>query len=528
MSQTKHVALHPEVSALKELCEKTFAALKEKSQSDWYPSLWLERRDRKSVSVNPKQNSYSGTNEIGLVLRLYNGVTLFEEATDVVNEETARKAVEHLVAKAEAASIESAELRPYQAPTWQERLSANLEPLIKTQVPADVTPTTWVHFSNQVVKDMFSSKEEAMNFAKDNYQKLLAHQEGLEESHPAKQPDYQMVMLNLQRDDFVFMDEQVRMSQSLLRNRVVATALKGGDQGLFLGGGVGGLETMELSSAQIAKVYEDLAMMLNADKLNPGRYKVLMAPAITGVFAHEAFGHSQEADTWARNRSKARELYESQEKVGNEHATILNNPAIYKNGEDNFAAWGSYFFDEEGWLAQEQYLVKEGRLQPPMTNFTSALRLGVPRTANGKREKWSHAIYSRQTNTYFSAGTSTYQELLDQIDYGFLARSCNGGMEDPKGMGIQVGMAFLEEIKDGKLTGKTFKAPNGGAVQLTGYVPDYLNNIVGKSKISAFSSEPDADTHPWNEVGGCGKYHKELVNAGCGGTYLLVDDCLLG
>ncbi|MBK7842313.1 MAG: hypothetical protein IPJ71_01255 [Bdellovibrionales bacterium] len=113
------------------------------------------------------------------------------------------------------------------------------------------------------------------------------------------------------------------------------------------------------------------------------------------------------------------------------------------------------------------------------------------------------------------------------VDYGFFADLAFGGMEDPKGMGIQVGMAYVEEIKDGVLTGRTFKAPNGGAIQMTGYVPDYLGSIIAKSKIDAHREEVDESQHPWNEVGGCGKYHKEYVAAGCGGPYMLVDKVLL-
>ena len=205
----------------------------------------------------------------------------------------------------------------------------------------------------------------------------------------------------------------------------------------------------------------------------------------------------------------------------------INNPAVYANGEEPFAACGSYYFDEEGWLASKHSLVEEGWLQHPMTNLTSALRLNVPRTANGKRESWMNAIYSRQTNTYFTPGKATFQEMLAKVDYGFLASTCRGGMEDPKGMGIQVGIGFLEEIKDGKLTGRTFKGPNGGAVQMTGYVPDYLNAILEKTKIEAFEPGTDSAVEPRNIVGGCGKYHKESVVAGCGGTYMLVDNVLL-
>jgi hypothetical protein len=101
-------------------------------------------------------------------------------------------------------------------------------------------------------------------------------------------------------------------------------------------------------------------------------------------------------------------------------------------------------------------------------------------------------------------------------------------MEDPKGMGIQVGISFLEEVRGGKTTGKLFRGPAGGDIQLTGYTPDVLHSIVAKSKIEFDSSTPDQARHPYNDVGGCGKYHKEFVFAGCGGPYLLLDQVILG
>jgi TldD protein len=255
---------------------------------------------------------------------------------------------------------------------------------------------------------------------------------------------------------------------------------------------------------------------------------VLFGPVLTGVLAHEAFGHSQEADTCARGRSKAWELHKSGASVGNEHATILNNPAIFDNGGENYAAWGSYFFDEEGWLAREQVLLDKGTLKAPMTNLTSALRLGIPRTANGKRETWANGVYTRQTNTYFSPGTSTLPELMEQLQDGFVALHPAGGMEDPKGMGIQVGISFLEEVQGGRRTGRVFKGPAGGDIQMTGYTPDVLNSIVAKSKIEYDKPGPDHSRHPFNDAGGCGKYHKEFVFAGCGGPYVLLEGVTLG
>jgi predicted Zn-dependent protease len=101
-------------------------------------------------------------------------------------------------------------------------------------------------------------------------------------------------------------------------------------------------------------------------------------------------------------------------------------------------------------------------------------------------------------------------------------------MEDPKGMGIQVGLAYLQEVKNGKPTGRVFKGPAGGDIQMTGYTPDVLNSIVAKSKVEAETSTPDEARFPFNDPGGCGKYHKEFVFAGCGGPYVLLDQVILG
>jgi TldD protein len=118
--------------------------------------------------------------------------------------------------------------------------------------------------------------------------------------------------------------------------------------------------------------------------------------------------------------------------------------------------------------------------------------------------------------------------MIAMIDDGFFATNAAGGMEDPKGMGIQVGIQYLKEVKNGKFTGRIFKGPAGGDIQLTGYVPDVLNSILAKSKIEFDSDAPDTAKHPVNDCGGCGKYHKELVFAGCGGTYMLLDQMTLG
>lgn len=496
--------------------------------SRWYASVLVERRQKEEYKVNLKGQTKQDSIEMGAVLRIYDGYTLFEQASDALDSAALEKAAEQLLARVNGATIKRGTLRPYEPAPWAERLQQELDPEIRTQIPANVEASTEVHFGTRITTPLWSQNQLAMEHAKQNLTNLKRAANELTVEDKARNPDFLQVAMTLNTEDYLFVDRSVNLSQTILRNRMVLVVMKSGEYGVDIVGGIGGAETVSPTEENIRTPFESLGKMLGSSRLQPGRYKVLMGPDVTGVFAHEAFGHSQEGDTCARGRSKAWDLYHSKESVGNEHATIMNNPAIFENAAFPYGAWGSYFFDEEGWLASSQCLVEKGVLQAPMTNLTSAIRLGIPRTANGKRESWSHGVYTRQTNTYFSAGESTLASMLSAVDYGFLAMNAAGGMEDPKGMGIQVGIQYLEEIKDGKLTGRVFRGPSGGAVQMTGYTPDYLNSILMKSKIDAESDAADTSKFPENKVGGCGKYHKELVNAGCGGPYLLIDQVLLG
>ena len=410
--------------------------------------------------------------------------------------------------------------------TWSERLGTTLESEITTQIPMGVNAKTEVHFGVRFDKDPRLSTQACFDRLKGIISRC--QELGTQEGFAPKELTYLMARQSFSQEESIFIDRESNLSQTLFRVALTIIAMSGADRTVLRNGGLGGLESVAFEDSELVEMLRDLKSLKTADKLQPGKYRVLFGPVLTGVLAHEAFGHSQEGDTCARGRSKAWDLHKSGVVVGNEHATILNNPAIFENGGENYAAWGSYFFDEEGWLAQEQILLDRGVLKAPMTNLTSAIRLGIPRTANGKRESWANGVYTRQTNTYFSPGDRTLDQLMGDLGDGFLAVHPAGGMEDPKGMGIQVGISYLQEVRGGKLTGRVFKGPAGGDIQMTGYTPDVLNQIVAKSKIEYNSSAADKAKHPFNDAGGCGKYHKEFVFAGCGGPYVLLDQVILG
>ena len=522
----KRAPFSPELQELRTQLPQLIEILEAKPE--WYGSIYFERKSAKTYVANLKQTQVSDQVTMGAVLRIYDGFTLYENATDDLEFEALKKSATEFARRVAAAkSPLGVSLRPYHPATWSDRLQAKLENEITSQIPKTVTAKTPVHFGIKFEKDPCA--DSAADYLS-RLKSIVDRCKTLAPSHGIQTADltYVLARQGVSVEESLFIDRETNMSQTLYRIALTVITMSGSDRTFIRLGGLGGLEAAEVKDEDFHELLRNLNSVREAEKLTPGKYRVIFGPVVTGVLAHEAFGHAQEADTCARGRSKAWELHKTGESVGNEHATILNNPAVFDNGGDGYAAWGSYFFDEEGWLAQEQVLLDKGVLKPPMTNLTSALRLGVPRTANGKRESWANGVYTRQTNTYFSPGDKTVDELIRDLGDGFLALHPAGGMEDPKGMGIQVGISYLQEIKSGKFTGKVFKGPAGGDIQMTGYTPDILNSIIAKSKIQAETHNQDRAKHPFNDAGGCGKYHKEFVYAGCGGPYLLLDHVTLG
>ena len=165
---------------------------------------------------------------------------------------------------------------------------------------------------------------------------------------------------------------------------------------------------------------------------------------------------------------------------------------------------GSFFFDHEGQRASRTQIIKQGVLTSPMTDLVSATKLGIPRSANGRRESVQRKAYTRMTNTIFGPGTSKQDDMVASLENGLLVRHARNGMEDPKGWGIQCEAYLAEEIRGGKKTGRVFSP-----VVITGYVPELLQSI------SAVS-----DAVEIGGLGTCGKGYKEWVKVTDGGPAL--------
>lgn len=242
--------------------------------------------------------------------------------------------------------------------------------------------------------------------------------------------------------------------------------------------------------------------LLDAGLIEPGVYDIITDPSITGLIAHEAFGHGVEMDMFVKQRAKAR-MY-----VDKPVASPLVN---MHDGASATNSCASYFFDDDGVLAHDTLIIEKGILRSGICDAISGRILNFKPTGNGRRQDPSRKAYTRMTNTFFEPGKDKLEDMIASVKHGYMLFETDNGMEDPKNWQIQCVAQYGREIKDGKFTGKIV-AP----VVMSGYVPDLLMSI---SMVS--------DDFKVIGSGHCGKGHKEWVTVSDGGPCLKAR-CKLG
>lgn len=262
--------------------------------------------------------------------------------------------------------------------------------------------------------------------------------------------------------------------------------------GISAPGGIGLWDKMENELVKTVRGMEDL---LESSPIVPGEYECICTPSVTGMIAHEAFGHGVEEDMFVKDRALAKDF------IGK---CVASSLVTMHDGAGAWNECGSYFFDDEGQPATDTVIIDKGILVSGINDALSAKRLGVPLTGNGRRESFERKAYTRMTNTYFEGGNDDLEDMIRSVKYGFLLENPFSGMEDPKNWGIQLMVNMAREIKDGVLTGKVFSP-----IVMTGYVPDLLKSISMVSKTPELCGS-----------GFCGKGYKEWVKVSDGGPYI--------
>ena len=521
--------LKDELRSFFPLLKKLVAAMEAGAEDRLYAFAALEDLDQFQSNVSRTATS-SMTVDRGLVLRILAGHRNFEYATNHFDE--VRLLTEAKTLRQEALDhLERQSAAAYTPPGWSdEPLDAFAEPvrarILAAGNGAPPTPETPVHFGSAYDPSLSESRSKAETTQRSRELKEAIEKAGGDQLASAG------TMIRRKVKSRLFVDRTRMMSQSLFSSLyyLYAVTPKGKTIRNIIGGMAGAEVATAIDDAVIADLVETAIKLETAPHIQPGRYRIITGPDVTGVIAHEAFGHTQEGDTCRLGRSCAPGLRKKGTPVGNQQASIINNAGVFSMGRTPWGVNGTHFFDDEGFIARPQTILDKGNLSSPMNDLISSLVGDIngpaPRQSNGKRESWKRPLMPRQTNTYFTAGDKTLDELAALCGNGYIAEHAHGGMEDPKGMGLTAGTEYLEEVKDGKRTGKLFLGPQGGHIELSDPVPRLLNSIIAKSTIEADGTPNRGEPH--NKWGGCGKYHKEGVEAGCGGPWILWEGITCG
>lgn len=296
---------------------------------------------------------------------------------------------------------------------------------------------------------------------------------------------------------FLTKNRDMRQSYVYTEGSILAIGAKNGRNTMTIEGvsGRSGSGILDGLEEKIDIAVDAVGEMLEASPVVPGEYEIITSPEVTGLIAHEAFGHGVEMDMFVKGRALGAEYIDK--RVGSDLVSM-------HEGANCVVDVASYAFDDEGTLAGDVTEIDHGILKTGVCDALAALRLGTQPTGNGKRENFEHKVYTRMTNTMFDSGSDSKEDMIASVKKGYYLEGMFSGMEDPKHWGIQCIVARGREIIDGKFTGKVV-AP----VVMTGYVPDLLGSI------SMVSTDRESFGN-----GGCGKGHKEWVKVSDGGPYL--------
>jgi TldD protein len=276
-------------------------------------------------------------------------------------------------------------------------------------------------------------------------------------------------------------------------------------------GGSVGLEYFNKKGNTPENIGKDAAIWakekLKAKAAPAGEYPALCENLLTGVLAHESFGHMTEGDFIT---SKASPLYNKiGEKLGTEKVSIIDEGILSHNGDLN----GMYLpYDDQGIETKKVVLMENGILKNFLHTRTTAQMLDAKSTGNARAVNFAYPPIPRMKNTYFMPGDLTEEEALEELGTGIYAIQSAGGQVELDGSFV-----FLASrgywIENGE---KKYPLKD---VTLSGNILDLLNNVKGATKdLKIFSGY----------FGGCGKDGQFPLPVGLGGPKLLVDSVQFG
>lgn len=217
-------------------------------------------------------------------------------------------------------------------------------------------------------------------------------------------------------------------------------------------GGMGDFEdhftTPEALHPVVDKTYSRLVDKSEAVESTAGMTDVIIGSELTGILAHEAVGHTTEADN-VLSGSFVGHLVGQQ--VANEKVSLVD----FANTYNGTLLPMPLFIDDEGTQAEDAVVIEKGILKGFMHNLQSAETLGMRPTGNARAFDFFDEPIIRMRNTAILPGQDRIEDMISSIENGYYVLSSGNGQADSTGE-FMFGVSLGYEIKNGKL-GKAIK-----------------------------------------------------------------------
>jgi TldD protein len=247
---------------------------------------------------------------------------------------------------------------------------------------------------------------------------------------------------------------------------------------------------------KLDKLYESLMQKREGVYSNAGMHKCVLHPALAGILAHEAIGHTVEADIVLGGSVAAHNLNKH---VASELVTMVD---FAHTALDKPCPLPVYV-DDEGVLAEDVMLIENGILKNFMHSRETARHFDVKPQGNARAFDFSDEPLIRMRNTAILPGKSKLEDMIASIDDGYYLVKTGNGQADTTGE-FTFSLTLGYEIKNGKL---------GKAVRET--------NISGVAFEMLKSVDMISDDMQWESSGFCGK--KQPMTTGMGGPAIRCD-----
>ena len=262
-------------------------------------------------------------------------------------------------------------------------------------------------------------------------------------------------------------------------------------------GGFGGFDaqftTPEALYPELDALYEKLMQKREGVYAEAGLKTCILGGDLGGMLAHEAVGHTVEADLVLGGSVAGPNL-------GKPVASELVSMTDFAHTAFGETAPLPVYCDDEGVPAEDAKLIENGVLTGYMHNRESAAHFGVKPMGNARAYSFSDEPLIRMRNTAVHPGKDRLEDIIASVDDGYYLFETNNGQADSTGE-FMFGVTMGYEIKKGKL---------GRAIldtTITGVAFEMLKTV-----------DMVSDHMTWSSAGTCGK--KQPMPVGMGGPEL--------